>query len=104
MEFEALTNVIVAKYHSIDESAHLEAMELESNLKLLENFSSFYEILANIAYIAGKKQYSSGDKGKDVMNFIYWTIEYRQGYEDTSMSDHKDLAQTIENFLKSKIA
>lgn len=103
MEFETLTNLIVEKYHSIEESAHLEAMELESNLRLLENFSSFYEILANIAYIAGTKQYSSGDKGKDIMDFIYWTIEYRQGYENTSRSDYNDLSQTVEDFLKSKI-
>ena len=103
MEFETLTNLIVEKYHSIDESAHREAMELESNLRLLENFSSFYEILANISYIAGKKEYSSGDIKEDIMSFIYWTIEFRQWHGDTFDTDHSDLVKMIEGFLKSKI-
>lgn len=92
------------KYHSIDEIANLEAIELEGNLRMLENNTTFYEILASISYIAGTKNYRSSRSRREILDFIQWTIEFKERYKDTSWIADDSLFSVIDNFLNSKLS
>jgi len=58
----------------------------------------FLEALADIAYLAGRAHYHSGNSRDDVENFIAWAREFeRSGY------DRDDYLSEVHKFTEAKL-
>ncbi len=65
---------------------------------------SFAESLADIAFLAGKLQYYSGDGAReDIAAFIEWAYEFETLYPDADYWTDNDYIDTIEEFTTNKI-
>lgn len=66
------------------------------------NNQKLLETIADISFIAGEKNYFSGDSRADVYNFIYWANQFEQENSKTNW-DEVDYRTTIENFTAGKL-
>jgi len=66
-----------------------------SNRKILE-------AVADIAYTAGYKKYSSGDSRQDVSDFIWWAEEFEKTHLSTDWGE-EDYILMIDKFARQKL-
>jgi len=66
-----------------------------SNRKILE-------AVADIAYTAGHKKYTSGDSRQDVSDFIWWAEEFEKTHLSTDWGE-VDYILTIDEFVRQKL-
>ena len=66
-----------------------------SNRKILE-------AVADIAYTAGYKKYSSGDSRQDISDFIWWAEEFEKTHLSTDWGE-VDYILTIDEFVRQKL-
>ncbi len=66
-----------------------------SSRKLLES-------VADIAYIAGKSGYYSGNSRTDISEFIYWAKEFEKNHKLTDWNQPDYLTEII-NYSNSKL-
>jgi len=71
-----------------------------------EQVYSLCEAVADIAFIAGKNNYYSGDSRKDIADFIGWAKEFEKFNEGIEWGVNSDLdyLDAIMVFTKRKIA
>ncbi|MEQ9377064.1 MAG: hypothetical protein RIG68_17875 [Imperialibacter sp.] len=60
------------------------------------------EAIADIAYFAGAKNYSSGDSRLDASEFILWAEQFESLNSDANW-DQRDYILEIEDFANAKI-
>lgn len=60
------------------------------------------EAVADIAYYAGYKGFSTGDSRADVFEFIHWAQEFENQNQDKDWDKH-DYITEIEDFAEAKI-
>jgi len=73
-----------------------------NDLKYTVEDNKLFEAIADIAYLAGQRGFSSGDSRCDVAEFIEWGHEFEAVHEDTNW-DELDYCDTIEAFLNAKL-
>jgi hypothetical protein len=62
------------------------------------------EVVADIAFIAGAKQYHTGDSREDVQNFINWAQEFELAHKETKWGEgDNDYIEAIQTFTESKM-
>ena len=61
-----------------------------------------FEAIADIAYIAGQKGFTSGNSREDVAEFIRWGKEFEAFHEDTDW-DEIDYVMAIGAFTENKL-
>jgi len=64
--------------------------------------NKLFEAIADVAYLAGQKGFSSGDSRCDVAQFIEWAKEFEAVHEDTNW-DEQDYCDTIDAFTTAKL-
>jgi hypothetical protein len=66
---------------------------------------SLCEAVADIAFIAGRKDYYSGDSRQNIANFILWAKEFEQIYKDVEwgVNSNEEYIDAIQNFAESKM-
>jgi hypothetical protein len=62
----------------------------------------FIETIAEIAYIAGVRQYYSGDSRADISDFLFWAEEFEQINAEVDWTE-EDYISSVERFADEKI-
>ena len=60
------------------------------------------ETVADVAYIAGKNGYFTGDSRADISEFIRWAKLFEEKHKNTNW-DQKDYLILIEEFVEGRI-
>lgn len=70
-----------------------------------EQIYSLCEAVADIAYIAGEKQYHTGNSREDIANFIQWAKEFEKINEgvEWGIDEGKEYIDAIHEFTVSKL-
>lgn len=66
------------------------------------NYNRLFEAIADIAYYAGYKKFSTGDSRTDVSLFIAWAVEFEKINTKTDWSI-RDYIIEVEEFTKKQI-
>ena len=61
-----------------------------------------FEAIADIAFMAGQKNFASGDSRADIAEFIGWAKEFEAMHEETNWDD-EDYVSAIEAFTANKL-
>lgn len=64
---------------------------------------SLCEAVADIAFIAGQKDYYSGDSRKDMADFIEWAKEFEEKHKGIEWGLDMDYIDSISEFAASKL-
>lgn len=64
---------------------------------------SLCEAVADIAFIAGEKNYYRGDSRKDISDFITWAKEFEEKYKNVEWGVDYDYIETIEKYVEGKL-
>jgi len=75
--------------------ALFQLLDLMSDRKILE-------AVADIAYTAGHKKYTSGDSRQDISDFIWWAEEFEKIHLNTDWG-YEDYILKIDEFTRQKI-
>lgn len=72
-----------------------------------EKIYSLCEAVADIAYIAGERNFSTGDSRADMAEFIFWAKEFEKRNEGVewgvSEGEEKDYIEAICEFANAKL-
>jgi hypothetical protein len=60
------------------------------------------EAIADISYIAGSHNYSSGNSRQDISEFIYWAVQFEKQHSKTDW-DKEDYILAIDDFTIGKL-
>ena len=60
------------------------------------------EAIADIAYVAGYKKFTTGNSRADINSFIYWAKEFENIHQNTCWEE-KDYMEEVEKFAKKRL-
>ena len=60
------------------------------------------EAIADISYISGSHNYSSGNSRQDISEFIHWAEQFEKQHSKTDW-DNEDYILAIDDFTRSKL-
>jgi hypothetical protein len=76
-------------------------MIYDLNLNTMKN-QKLLEAIADISYIAGSYNYSSGNSRQDISEFIHWAEQFEIQHSKTDW-DNEDYIFAIDDFTRGKL-